>query len=123
MSNMKELIMTNASFLIQTLIVVLSIYFLIHVYKPATSLSHEDRVKLDSLNNRISILFENQKRLDTTINLFEKEVKVMFDSVSRIKQEKIIIRKIYYEEINRVSNFTDVQVDSFFTNKYGFTPR
>lgn len=120
---MKEIITANANFLIQTLIVVLSIYFLLHVYKPATTLSYEDRRKLDSLNNRISVLFENQKRLDTTINKFENEVKVMFDSISKIKQEKIIIRKTYYEEINRVSNFTDVQVDSFFTNKYGFTPR
>lgn len=120
---MKEIIKTNVTFLIQTLIVVLSIYFLIHVFKPSTTLSYEDRTKLDSLNNRISVLFEKQKKLDTTISLFESEVKIMFDSISKIKQEKIIIRKTYYEEINRVSNFTDIQVDSFFTNKYGFTPR
>lgn len=118
-----ELIKKNIDFLIKLVIVVLVVYVFFYFTTPTTSLSYEDRKKLDSLNNRIAILAQQQKKLDSNIILFEKDVHVIMDSISKIKQEKIIIRKTFYEEINRVSNFTDVQVDSFFANRYGFTPR
>lgn len=123
MNKFSELLKTNLDFIIKVIIILSLVYGFFYLTKPTTSLSYEDRKKLDSLNVRMFQLSEQQKKLDSSISLFEGEVEMILDSISKIKQEKIIIRKTYYEEINRVSNFTDGQVDSFFTNRYGFTPR
>ena len=38
--------------------------------------------------------------------------------VIRIKKDKIKVAKKYHEEIKRVDNYTGLELDSFFANRY-----
>jgi hypothetical protein len=121
--NLTKILTDNLNFLLKTLGFFIILYCFFYFTQPKTSLSIEDRIKLDSINEQIKILSDNQKKFNESVKNFENEIHVLSDSLTKIKNEKIIIRKIYYEEINRVTNFNDKQIDSFFSNKYGFTPR
>jgi protein-disulfide isomerase len=57
-------------------------------------------------------------RMDSTIKLFNQELVSLNKNISTIKKEKIIVKKIYDEKINRVDGLNDAQLDSFFTNRY-----
>lgn len=118
----KDIINNNLNFTIKTLIVLFVIYWFFYFTTPKTTMSDEDRNKVDSLLTRIELLMEKQKKLDENISKFEGNIKIINDSITKIKKEKLIIREIYYEEINRVRNFDDKQLDSFFTTRYGYYP-
>jgi hypothetical protein len=118
----KTIVNNNLNFTIKVLIVLFVIYWFFYFTTPKTTMSDEDRNKVDSLLTRIELLVENQKKLDKSILKFEGDIKVINDSIVKIKKEKLIIREIYYEEINRVRNFDDKQLDSFFTARYGYYP-
>jgi hypothetical protein len=118
----KIIVNNNLNFTIKVLIVLFVIYWFFYFKTPKTTLSDEDRNKVDSLLTRIELLIKNQKKLDVSILKFEGDIKVINDSIVKIKKEKLVIREIYYEEINRVRNFDDKQLDSFFTARYGYYP-
>lgn len=118
----KDIINNNLNFTIKTLIVLFVIYWFFYFTTPKTTMSDEDKNKVDSLLTRIELLMEKQKKLDENISKFEGNIKIINDSITKIKKEKLIIREIYYEEINRIRNFDDKQLDSFFTTRYGYYP-
>lgn len=86
-------------------------------------MSYEEKGKIDSLNNIIKEIYKDQKRLDSNINNINLEIKLVDETINDIKGQKIIIREIYHEEINRVTKYSNAQLDSFFTNRYGYSPR
>jgi hypothetical protein len=118
----KTIVNNNLNFTIKVLIVLFVIYWFFYFTTPKTTMSDEDKNKVDSLLTRIELLMENQKKLDASILKFEGDIKIINDSIVKIKKEKLVIREIYYEEINRVRNFDDRQLDSFFTARYGYYP-
>lgn len=118
----KTIINNNLNFTIKILIVLFVIYWFFYFTTPKTTMSDEDKNKVDSLLNRIELLMDKQKKIDENISKFEGNIKVINDSITKIKKEKLVIREIYYEEINRVRNFNDKQLDSFFTARYGYYP-
>lgn len=99
------------------------LYWLIFFLTPKISMSYEEKGKIDSLNNIIKKIYKDQKKLDSSINNINLEIKLVDKTINDIKGQKTIIREIYHEEINRVSNYSDTQLDSFFTNRYGYRPR
>jgi len=78
-----------------------------------------EKTKIDSLNKMMKELIKEQNKLDSTIILYNKEINDLDKNISSIKGQKTIIKEIYHDEINRVVNYNDAQLDSFFTNRYG----
>jgi len=94
------------------------LYYLIFFLTPRVQMSLGEKTKIDSLNKMMKELIKEQNKLDSTIILYNKEINDLDKNISSIKGQKTIIKEIYHDEINRVVNYNDAQLDSFFTNRY-----
>ena len=75
---------------------------------------------IDSLTNANIKLIEHQKQIDSTIKVYEAEVKEVDNQIDHIKEKTTIIREYYHEQSQAASSYTPTQVDSFFRNRYGY---
>ena len=76
------------------------------------------KYKIELINNKIDDINKSQKKLDSSIVLLNEELVSLNKNISTIKKEKIIVKKVYDEKINRVDELNDAQLDGFFTNRY-----
>lgn len=81
-------------------------------------MSPEDKAKIDSLNTVINDMYKEQEILNDKIDDINKEISEVDNSIDKIKKQKTIVREVYNEKINRVSNFTEPELDSFFSDRY-----
>ncbi len=95
------------------------LYWILFILTPTMKMSQNEKAQIDSLNNNIKELYKLQVSLDSNIAVFNKEIDKVDEDISIVKNEKTIIKEIYHEKINNVSNYNDVQLDSFFTSRYG----
>lgn len=79
--------------------------------------------KIDDITESISDNEESIKKLDSTINEVLRKVDNVNANILEMESQKTIIKEIYYEKINRVSNYNDAELDSFFSNRYGYGSR
>ena len=119
METIKNFISKNFKTILQILFYLFFIYWLLFFLTPKVTMSDESKQKIDSLNTYIQGLETQQKKLDSSISIFNKQIENIDNDISNIKSEKTIIKEIYHEKINNVSNYNDVQLDSFFTSRYG----
>ena len=76
--------------------------------------------KLDTIQSTINQLNENQKKLNNEILGFKNQMIEVENKISEVENQKIIIKEIYHEKINSVNSYSDKQLDSFFTERYGY---
>lgn len=93
-------------------------YWITFVLTPTMEMSVDEKQKIDSLNSLIREMHEEQEKLDKKIDRINDEIKDVNKSIDKIKVQKIEIKEIYHEKINRASNFTEPELDSFFSNRY-----
>ena len=98
-------------------------YWLIFVLTPKIQMSYQEKTKIDSLNMMMKELSKEQEKINSSIVNYNKNIEKVDNNISTIKNQKIIIKEIYHDEINRVVNYNDAQLDSFFTNRYGYNPK
>jgi hypothetical protein len=78
------------------------------------------KAAIDSLNKINTILIEKQNQLDSTIRVYESEVKAIDTKISNIKEKTTVIKEYYHEISQQTSHYNAAQVDSFFKSKYGY---
>lgn len=83
-------------------------------------MSGQEKATIDSLNIVIKDLYKVQLKLDSSIELSNKKIDSVDTDISKIKGQKTIIKEIYHEEINRAGNYTEPQLDSFFSTRYRY---
>lgn len=93
-------------------------YWMIFILTPRVGMSPEDKAKIDSLNVIINNMYKEQELLDDKIDAINKEIGEVDNSIGKIKNQKTIVKEIYHEKINNVSNFTEPELDSFFSDRY-----
>lgn len=123
MSKILNFISTNYKTILQLGFGIFVVYWMIFFLTPKIEMSEVDRYKIQQIDEFVKKTYENQLKLDSSIKEFNEEIEVVEMNIKRIKGEKTVIREIYHEEINRVNEYSDKQLDSFFTNRYGITPR
>lgn len=96
------------------------IYYLIYFLTPNIEMSIEQRNQIDSLNQSIKKLHEDNLRMETKIQGFESEVLNIDSNIQNIKGQKTIIKEYYHEKINSVDRLTIAELDSFFAKRYGY---
>ena len=94
------------------------IYWLIFVLTPKSKMSEEEQKKITFLNKSILDIQKSQKILDNKIDSINKTINKVDDEIHEIKDKKTIIKEIYHEKIINVTNFTETELDSFFTDRY-----
>ena len=75
--------------------------------------------KIDSINNNIIILREQQEKVDENISELKVEVVEVEKNIGSVKNQKVIIKEYYENKINSVDKFTNNELDSFFSSRYG----
>lgn len=111
--------MNNTKFFILVSLIALLLYFGMGFFKPVIFDNKETKRKIDSLNNVILNMKQEQVKLDSIINNFNNEIDSVDNKVKNIKGQKTIIREIYHEKINNVNSYDSKQIDSFFSDRYG----
>jgi len=96
-------------------------YWILFFLTPKVQMDIESKKKIDSLNTYVKEIESEQKTLDTKIEVFGQEITKVENNITKIKSQKETIREIYHEKITSVNSYTDVQLDSFFANRYGYS--
>ena len=78
------------------------------------------KATIDSLTNANKALIEHQKQIDSTIHVYETEVKQVDDKIDNIKEKTTIIKEYYHEISQQVNNYTLTELDSFFKKRYNY---
>lgn len=120
MGNIKSFISKNYKLLLKILLGVFVFYWFIFILTPAITMSQKERATIDSLNVIIKDLYKEQLKLDSSISLSNQKLDSVDLDINKIKGQKIVIKEIYHEEINRAGNYTEPQLDSFFSARYHY---
>jgi vacuolar-type H+-ATPase subunit I/STV1 len=94
------------------------LYWVIFVLTPTMKMSEQERQKIDSLTIVIKDIYKEQQKLDSSIAGYNKKIDEVDNHIGKIKNQKVIIKEQYHEEINRVNSYTDNDIDSFFSDRY-----
>ena len=78
----------------------------------------EDSKKIDSLDNIVNEMYKEQDKLENKITDINKEIDKIEYNVTKIKKDKTKVAKKYHEKIIRVDEYTEPELDSFFSNRY-----
>lgn len=96
------------------------VYWLMFVLTPSVKMSAESKAKIDSLNTNILRYEEENKKLDSAISEYSKEIHEIDEHIGKIKQEKTIIKEYYHETIISIDTFSRSQIDEFFSKRYSY---
>jgi hypothetical protein len=75
--------------------------------------------KIDTINSLIEKIEKEQNLLYSEITTLNHTLDTIDTKINSVKTEKIIIKEKYYEKIKLVDSFSDYELDSFFTKRYG----
>jgi hypothetical protein len=78
------------------------------------------KATIDSLTNVNKILIEHQKQIDSTIHVYEAEVKQVDYQINNIKEKTTIIKEYFHEVSQQVDHYTPTELDSFFKARYNY---
>jgi peptidoglycan hydrolase CwlO-like protein len=79
--------------------------------------------KISNIEKGIQGIEKSQKQINNQINEFNSEMEKIQNRITELDGEKTVIKEIYYEKINNVSKYSDKQLDSFFTDRYGLNTK
>jgi len=117
MESLKNFIIKHYNAILITLSILLIGWFAFRLFNPNT-MSEGDKSKIDSAKNIIEEKEKEQVIIEDKIEDINEEVEIIDDNISKIKTNKEKIGKKYHEEITRVDNYTNPELDSFFSNRY-----
>jgi peptidoglycan hydrolase CwlO-like protein len=117
MESLKNFIIKHYNAILITLSILLIGWFAFRVFSPNT-MSEGDKSKINSAKNIIEEKEKEQVIIEDKIEDINEEVETIEDNISKIKTNKEKIGKKYHEEITRVDNYTNPELDSFLSNRY-----
>ena len=94
------------------------LYWVIFFITPSVTMSNKEKSQIDSLNVVIKGLYKENLKLDSTVLNLNNEIKLVDKEIEEIKNKKVTIKKEYHEKITRVDNYTEPELDSFFSDRY-----
>lgn len=113
----KEFLIKN----IKTIFYALTWAFLVYVILFGGNNKKDEvyKEKLSNIEKGIQDIEKSQKQINNQIGVFNSEMEKIQNRITELDGEKTVIKEIYYEKINNVSKYSDKQLDSFFTDRYG----
>jgi septal ring factor EnvC (AmiA/AmiB activator) len=118
METIKNFIVKYYKIILIGLFCLFLLYWVIFILTPKSTMLSEDRKKIESLNKEIKEIYKEQDKLETQITDINQDIKKIETKVTKIKKDKTKVANEYHEEIKRVDNYTEPELDSFFTNRY-----
>lgn len=96
------------------------LYGLIYLFTPKPQMPSEYKAIIDSLTVANKELEAKQLKIDSSIQVYETEVRAIDFQVDNIKEKTTIIREYYHEQGAAASTYTPTQIDSFFKARYNY---
>lgn len=96
------------------------LYLVVYLATPKPQMSELDKYKLEQLNKDISKILENQKKLDIKIDSYKKELAKIDSTISKVKNQKTIIKEYYKEKGEKIDKMNKTQLDSLFRKRYNY---
>ena len=94
------------------------LYWVIFFITPSVTMSNKEKSQIDSLNVVIQGLYKENLKLNSTVLNLNNEIKLVDKQIEEIKNKKVTVKKEYHEKITRVDNYTEPELDSFFSDRY-----
>lgn len=120
LETIKNFLVKNYVSIAKLLFALFILYYLIFFLTPNIRMSKDDKNKIDSLNTVINEIRQDQLKLGNNISEYNQKIDEVDNHISNIKSQKTIVKEIYYEEINRAGNYTEPELDSFFSARYKY---
>lgn len=99
---------------------VILLYFIIYLVTPKPQMSELDVYKLEKLEKNINLILDNQKKLDKQIDGYQKELSNIDSLISKIKNQKIIIKEYYKKQGENIKKMNPNEIDSLFRKRYKY---
>lgn len=116
-----KILKDNFKFLLQLTITLFALWIFIQFMNPDVKLSDEDSNNIKKIDSRIDSLINEQNDIDENISKFNNQIFTIQDSILKLKEQRTIIQNVYDEKDIIISNFTDIELDSFFSERYGYS--
>lgn len=113
-----EFFKNNYKVILIGLLVLFLLYWMIFILTPLTKMNEESRFEIRELNKKIEEVKIQQEVLQTEIEKYEKKIEETNYNLKQIKQIKINVGNEYGKKINSVTNYTNTELDRFFTERY-----
>jgi len=107
-------------YILYVIVGILLLFSIIWLSVRQPQMPKEYKDAIDALTKANKELVEHQKQLDSTIQVYENEVKQVDNQIDNIKEKTTIIKEYYHEQSVAASNYTPTQVDSFFKARYNY---
>ena len=117
---MLELLNKYKKYILYVVIGLVLLYGVIWLSTRQPQMPKEYKDAIDALTKANKELVERQKQIDSTIKVYETEVKQVDHQIDNIKEKTTIIKEYYHEQSVAASNYTPTQVDSFFKSRYNY---
>lgn len=118
LKNTSSFVVRNYKMILAVLFGLFVLYWMMFVLTPTMNMSVEEKAKIDSLNVLIMEMNKNQQILDDKIDGINEEIVEVDKDLDKIKNKKTVVKEIYHEKINSVNNFTEPELDGFFSDRY-----
>ena len=115
--NMNKINYTN---IIMVLVILIGLYIVYNMFQTEhIKLQHNFRT-IDSLTREIHKVDSLHMVKDSTIAIYKDSI-IYLDDVIHDKKDKITKIKLKYDKVlPTITQYTNPQLDSFFTNRYGY---
>jgi peptidoglycan hydrolase CwlO-like protein len=96
------------------------IYIIFNFTTKTDDLSDSDKSKIDTITKLIEQDKEKINNVDSILVNLNNKLDSIDNKISEIENQKTIIREVYYEKVNNISEFNDDELYRFFTERYNF---
>ena len=117
---MKTIFLNNYKTLLYILFGVGALYLMVLFFTPKPEMSELDKYKLNQLNKDIQDIKNNQIKLDSTINRYEKEISKIDSTIAKVRNQKTIVKEYYKEKGEEITGKKPSQIDSLFHKRYKY---
>ena len=80
----------------------------------------EYKTTIDSLTKANAALAEQQKQLDSNIQVYENKVDQVDFQIDHIKEKTTVVKEYYHEIIQQVDHYDATEIDLFFKSRYNY---
>ena len=96
------------------------LYLIVYLATPKPEMSELDKYKLEQLDKNINLIIENQKKLDKQIEGYKNELSQIDSTISKVKNQKIIVKEYYKEQGEKITEMKPSEIDKLFHDRYKY---
>lgn len=96
------------------------VYLIFNITTDTNELSESDKSKIDTISKLIEDDKSKIQNVDSLLIGLDHKIDSLNNKISELEEKKTIIREVYYEKVNNISEFNDDELYRFFTDRYNF---